>query len=243
MRSTLLLSATISVLACGGGSPTAPADGGIGDSGLTIVFSSPSAFGSNQPVIQSHIETTFQQASREISLGGLVVTVNSNPSRLIPGWGLGGFTQNATNVEIAIASDVSAATLAARLPPLAAHEFHHAARFRGPGYGATLLAAMVSEGLADHYASELSGQPLPPWVLALSGPEIDTWIERARPEFDSTSYDHAAWFFGRGGEIPNWAGYAIGFRLVGDYLAAHPGSTAASLVNLGADSFRPDAGS
>ena len=169
-----------------------------------------------------------------------MVTVNSNPSRLVPGWGLGGFTQNGTSVEIAIDASSSEATVEERLPPLAAHEFHHAARFRSPGYGRTLLQAMVSEGLADHYAAELTGRPLPPWVLALSGDEIDEWIERARPEFDSTGYDHSAWFFGRGAAIPVWAGYAIGFRLVSDYQAAHSGATAASLVNLGADSFRPD---
>ncbi len=97
---------------------------------------------------------------------------------------------------------------------------------------------MVSEGLADHYALELFGQPLPPWVTALSEDEIDLWLERARPELDSAGYSHSVWFFGTG-SVPRWAGYTIGFRLVGDYLAANPGATAASLVNLGADAFRP----
>ena len=99
---------------------------------------------------------------------------------------------------------------------------------------------MVSEALADQFAFELIGEPSPPWVVALSEGEIDLWTEMAASEFDSTTYDHPAWFFGSTSEIPNWTGYSVGSQLVGDYLETYPGSTAASLVNISADEFRPD---
>jgi hypothetical protein len=35
-------------------------------------------------------------------------------------------------------------------------------------------------------------------------------------------------------------GYTLGFRLVGDYLISHPGSSAAGLVHTSADAIRPD---
>ena len=233
----LLIAALVVSLACGGGSsPTAPGGG----SSLTIIFTGAAGvFGDQEAVIAQHIRDTWELASRQLSLAGITVRVGTRADILIPGWGIGGRAFSGTDVEIAVDPSLPAATLAARLPSLAAHEFHHAARFRGPGYGNTLLQAMVSEGLADHYASELFGEPLPPWVTALSEEELALWLDRARPKFDSTTYNHAAWFFGTG-NVPNWAGYTIGFRLVGDYLAANPESTAASLVNLGADAFRPD---
>lgn len=233
----LLVPALAGSLACGGGSsPTAPDGGGS----LRIIFTGPSGiFGDQEAVIAQHIRDTWELASRQLSLAGITVRVGPGPEYLIPGWGIGGRGLSGTEVELVVAPSLPSSTVAARLPSLAAHEFHHAARFRGPGYGNTLLQAMVSEGLADHYASELFGEPLPPWVMALSEADLLLWLDRARPRFDSTTYNHSAWFFGTG-NVPNWTGYTIGFRLVGDYLAAHPGSTAASLVNLGADAFRPD---
>ncbi|MDH3525703.1 MAG: DUF2268 domain-containing protein [Acidobacteriota bacterium] len=233
----LLIPGLVVSAACGGGSsPTAPAGG----SGLTILFTGPAGvFGDQEAVIAQHVQDTWDAASRQLSLAGITVRVGPGPEYLIPGWGIGGRGLSATEIELAVDPSLPGATVAARLPSLAAHEFHHAARFRGPGYGSTLLQAMVSEGLADHYASELFGEPLPPWVDALSEEEFVLWLDRAWPKFDSTTYNHAAWFFGTG-MVPNWTGYTIGFRLVGDYLAAHPGDTAASLVNLEADAFRPD---
>ena len=34
----------------------------------------------------------------------------------------------------------------------------------------------------------------------------------------STTYDHAAWFLGAGGQRPRWLGYTLGYELVGKWL-------------------------
>jgi uncharacterized protein YjaZ len=120
-----------------------------------------------------------------------------------------------------------------------AHELHHVKRWRGPGYGRTLLEAMVSEGLADHFSIELLGAPVPPWSDAFPRDQTTQLLERARPEFDSTSYDHERWFFVASPTLPRWTGYTLGFRLVEAYQAAHMGATAADLVNTPAGAFRP----
>lgn len=210
-----------------------------GNTALTIIFSGVGVFGDQESVIRGQIQQTWELASRQLSLAGLTIRVGSNSSLVIPGWGVGGRTRDGSEIELGIDPSLPGDTVAARLPSIVAHELHHVARFRGPGYGNTLLQAMVSEGLADQYALELFGESLPPWVTALSESEISTWIDRARPEFDSTSYSHSQWFFGTG-SIPRWTGYTLGFRLVSDYLAANPGATAASVVNLAGDAFRPD---
>jgi uncharacterized protein YjaZ len=120
-----------------------------------------------------------------------------------------------------------------------AHEAHHAARWRGPGYGTTLLEALVTEGLADHFAIERLGVPVPPWSNAVAREETARYIEEARPHFDSSSYGHSRWFFGTDPALPRWVGYTLGFRLVEAYQQENPGASAAELVHIPADAFRP----
>jgi hypothetical protein len=187
--------------------------------------------------IGRHIRETWELVSGQLNVSGVTALVGTD--QVIPGWGVGGRALNPTTIEIGVDPTLDSASLTAKLPSIVAHELHHVARMRGPGYGGTLLEAVVSEGLADHYAEELLGEPLPPWVTALSDAEYVVWLERARQEFDSTTCNHARWFFGAG-SIPNWTGYTLGFRLVSDYMDDNPGSTAASLINQPANSFRPD---
>jgi uncharacterized protein YjaZ len=81
---------------------------------------------------------------------------------------------------------------------------------------------------------------MPPWSDALPRDQTARFLELARPEFDSASYDHARWFFASSPSLPRWTGYTLGFRLVESYQASHPGATAAQLVNTPASAFRPE---
>ncbi|RMG28790.1 MAG: hypothetical protein D6730_05025, partial [Bacteroidetes bacterium] len=65
------------------------------------------------------------------------------------------------------------------------------------------------------------------------------WTERASEAWNERPYDHNKWFFGAGGEVPRWAGYAIGFELVKNYLAAHPSRKPSTLFDEPATSFQP----
>lgn len=227
-------------LGCEGDSPTSPSGPGTGPRGLTIVFEGGAGpLTTREAAIRGHVEAAYTNALAVVAVEGVTVAISTDPSEIIPGWGVGGFTRSASNVDIGIDPGLADSTLAQRLPSIVAHELHHIARVRGPGYGHTLLEAIVSEGLADHFALERFGQPPPPWTMALSADEYSHWLARARLEFDSTGFDHAAWFFGNG-QIPNWTGYTLGFRIVGDYQAAHGGASAAALVNAPAEAFRPD---
>ncbi len=61
----------------------------------------------------------------------------------------------------------------------------------------------------------------------------------ARGDYDNPRYNHWAWFFGSDAcEIPRWAGYSLGFALIGDYLERHPGSSAAALATVPSETFR-----
>jgi uncharacterized protein YjaZ len=147
-----------------------------------------------------------------------------NPGRTIPGIGIGGFTDPQGNVAIAIDpghTDLRR-TLETWIPATVAHELHHSSRMRvGPGYGVTLGQAMVSEGLADRFAYEVFAHTPPqPWDHALTkAQEQASWL-RARPLLNTRDYGHPEWFFGAGG-VPRWAGYTLGYDIVGRYLTKH----------------------
>jgi hypothetical protein len=117
------------------------------------------------------------------------------------------------------------------------HEFQHALRWDGPGYGDTLGEALVSEGLAQRFLHEMMDCPPEPFEVAVPDDVCETWRGDALAGFDDAAYDHAAWFFGTG-DMPNWLGYTLGRRMVDRILARHPQHTALSLAAADAQMFR-----
>ncbi len=99
------------------------------------------------------------------------------------------------------------------------HELHHCMRHGGPGYGCTLGEALVTEGLACHFETELRGGAVPFYARALEDNVLEAMWGRAKSELKTSSYDHDAWFFGsseRG--IPRHTGYSLGFSIVAQYV-------------------------
>lgn len=202
---------------------------------------SAAVIGAHYPLIDSIADATIHAASELIPINGSVVTIFADRSRAIRGHGIGGQTFSKFRVEIYIDPTYPdlASTLSGKLAPLIAHELHHAARWRTAGYGHTLFEAMISEGLADHFAVELLHTPLPPWSDAFPRSQMDSLQERARPEFDRVGYDHARWFFDADATLPRWAGYTLGYRFVEAYQNAQAQPSAATLVSTSAHVFRP----
>ena len=106
----------------------------------------------------------------------------------------------------------------------------------GPGYWITLAEALVTEGLADHFAAEaFPDTPPQPWDHALSAEqEAELW-QKAQPILDvPRGYNHRAWFLGDG-DLPRWAGYTLGYRIAEAYLGDD--ASASSAVGTEADTI------
>lgn len=193
-----------------------------------------------QALITDLVTTTAGRVDSSLGLRGVTIRVVPDATNAIAGYGIGGRSPDAVTVLIYVNPNYPnlGTTLTNKLPAMVAHELHHAKRHRDPGYGGTLLEAMVSEGLADRFSMELLEIGERPWSTALSTTALAQWLDQARSQFDSRTYNHADWFFGSG-SIPLWTGYSIGYRLVSDYLTAHPPESAASLVAAPAATFRP----
>jgi len=100
------------------------------------------------------------------------------------------------------------------------HELHHCSRHSGPGYGKTLKEALVSEGLACHFETELRDGVVPFYASTLSKNECSEFFKRMSPELDNEKYNHNAWFFGsKKLNIPKHCGYSVGYNLVNNYIA------------------------
>ncbi len=197
---------------------------------LTILNTS-HYFDSLSDVIQTVTQKTIGLARTKLAISDVDIVFMSNPVEAVPHLGFGGYTPDAHTILISVDTQHKklAHTLDTELHHTLLHEFHHAIRWRSVGYGETLGEALVTEGLADHFDVEMTGDLPQRWAEALSAEEIERMLERARPLL-SKPYSHHAWFFGSDVErLPKWGGYALGYFLVGKYLAAHPDAHASML--------------
>ncbi|PYI57108.1 DUF2268 domain-containing protein [Paenibacillus flagellatus] len=181
----------------------------------------------------------LRPAERGVALDKLLFAVAlGDPARLKPVHGFTGFGGNPGQVIVLVwPSDYNVP----RLPSIAAHEFHHNVRLTFEPWGpeTTVGQYIVLEGLAEAFAAELYGEDmLGPWVSALT----DEQHEEVRPRFrealavqgfnEIRGYmfgDPAGDFPNPGYEkkgVPPYAGYAVGYRVVSDYLR-RSGKTAA----------------
>jgi hypothetical protein len=199
--------------------------------------------GTNLPAT---IIRSIARIDRLLSLPTAYVDVTDDPQATIPGMGVGGKSLG-TRVPLALDPGFRRFgwTVRVRLPMTLAHELDETKRsLDGPGGATTLLDWLVTDGLADHFALQaFPRSPPSPWDHALSqGQERRLW-RKARPRLHEF-IEFGTWFFGSRG-IPRWAGYTIGFDLVGRYLARHPGTTPSELTVVDAErilrgsGFRP----
>ncbi|MEQ9570289.1 MAG: DUF2268 domain-containing putative Zn-dependent protease, partial [Longimicrobiales bacterium] len=191
-----LLTAAL-VTACG--SPTEPAvcsqpTTAFAD-GVCLDFSDAGGLTEHRSIIEAEVGRTLELARPLIGVSDLRIRIVDDRSGVIPEIGMGGFNPNGSEVLLfgdAMRPDI-ATVLREELMAQLAHEMHHAMRRRAVGYGSTLLAAAVSEGLADHFSLEIAPGPPPIWASALDEEELTRWtlavLDRA-----TGSYNHARWF-------------------------------------------------
>ncbi len=184
------------------------------------------------------LETALPRILSRLAIDRVDIVVGySDPFWTIPAWGIGGFTHGKGRITIALAPNhprFGDPERGERLAAILAHELHHIARGRGPGYGRTLGEALVSEGLAQCFEVEIGCAP-PPYAVALRDAELSDFAARAREELNAQDYDHGAWFFGRRGDprFPKDGGYSLGYALVRAWLDLE-GTTASAAVGTAA---------
>jgi uncharacterized protein YjaZ len=170
--------------------------------------------------ILERTDQTVQRVRELIPVEHVDVMIVENPSWTIPNVGLGGYSPTPHLVQIWLDPNVTdfEHNLERELAPTLAHELHHAIRWHNPGYGQTLLEAMVTEGLAQAFEIPFRDGQVPQYAILENPARMDELMELAQLEFQNTTYDHNGWFFGsKARDIPRWTGYALGFEIAKRY--------------------------
>ena len=125
------------------------------------------------------------------------------------------------------------------LEALFVHEYHHTTRLNQLGNRVKyrLVDSIVMEGLAEFAVSEYCGDTyLAPWVTNYNIKDLEEIItEKFKPNFELKRSEplHDKLLFGHG-SMPKMAGYAVGYKLVKDYVKLHSRTTK-DMIGLSAD--------
>jgi two-component sensor histidine kinase len=197
--------------------------------------------------IVHRIRNILPRIQKLIPADSVTIDLAISSENILPVWGVGGRTTSVSTdqhrvetVELYYDPNHSNFRVEFILRSLV-HELHHVCRIRMPQFQLTLLECMVNEGLADHFMVEVLNCEQTPWGRALTEKEIQQYMIQIKPlsrikheswteEFNEKYF--VPWFFGRTGAepIPGWTGYSLGWRIVENYLKAHPEARASSLV-------------
>jgi len=190
--------------------------------------------------IESITKISVKKIVNVIPVSDVDIVLYEDPQSAISHLGIGGYTPNAHLVFIPFDTRHKHLrnSIRERLEGTIAHELHHALRKRILGYGDTLLEAMISEGLADHFDIEITNKEPDQWDTALTDKQMTAFHKKAKKEYFNKKYDRSAWFFGSKGKgIPKWAGYTLGFNIVSAYLKKHPDKKPSQLYRTRAEEF------
>lgn len=187
--------------------------------------------------ITTALRDTHLRASSLLPLLPLDIVIQVG-KQVIPEKGHLGYTSGSGVIFITIDPDhpMLIVNEDASLERMFAHELHHAARWDGPGYGSTLGQALVSEGMAGHFAQEVCGGGPEPWET-LNIHQISNYLLLAEEQWNYNDYDHNAWFFGTD-ILPRWLGYSLGYEIVARFSAIRQGMRASAMANIDAQQFR-----
>lgn len=191
--------------------------------------------------IGSICDNTLIKVMEKIPLSNVDLVVYEYADGAIPELGVGGYAYDPNVVFIYLNSKFPSfvgRALKEELSRVIVHELNHTMRSQTIGYGETLLEALITEGLADHFEMELNNKGPQLWDVVLNTGQIKKMMKKAKREFNSKKYNHYEWFFGSKEKgIPRWTGYALGFNLVAEYLKKNPSRKPSQLYNLKAKEF------
>lgn len=194
------------------------------------------ALAPHAPILARAVAEATSAAAPRIGADDVEIVFRTGRS-LLPELGFSGQLRGSHRIDMVIDQAVMAARgdISLDLARMIAHEMHHCMRMRSVGYGRRLGEVMVSEGLACQFEREIFGGMVPIYATPLRDNEQARVASLAAHEWRLPGYDHGAWFFGTDRRrLPRFAGYALGFMLVGRFMRAS-GRRAAELVHTHPD--------
>lgn len=179
-----------------------------------------------QEKLERTVAHWFRETRRRIDVSeDMIFTVKPSPVEY-DATGLGGFCRNATNIDLRLTVSLFELAKGTGIPIAVPHECHHAVRgYHGDTWQGSIMEAVVAEGLASAFESEVSGQQAP---MSKYPPEVKEWLEEIKTVGED--WDYREWFSGPSNGRFH-VGYKVGKYIVDRALANYPGQTAGQLIH------------
>lgn len=170
-------------------------------------------FDSNQiRLVKEAFDKAVGTSAALIEVRAVDVVVYHNPNLVIKRTGIGGSTLTPNLISVPI--DATRKFKFDDLYLTICHELHHAVRQGKFGFPATLLDAVISEGLADQFEVEIEPTKHPiTFRKDIDKKTLLRGFANLKKQMNSKDYDYYEWFFGKG-RYPNWFGYTLGNIIV-----------------------------
>jgi len=193
-----------------------------------------------KPLIVDRIKLAIDEIGRILPVTDVEFRVVVFPERTLPEKGMSGAAPNKKHIYILLNLEHPRLikSLSDELVSVISHEYHHTLRIRTIGFASNLFEAIISEGLAEYFCIEVTGE-YPPWATQIPEEELAPWWAKAEKEWFNPEYDYLAWFIGLNSDIPRGTGYSIGRSIVKKYLDAHPKERPSMLYATPANEFIP----
>lgn len=191
--------------------------------------------------IENIFDETIIKVLKKIPLSNVDVVVYEYAEATIPELGVSGYCYEPNLAFVYLNSkfpDFANKTLKEELSRTIAHELNHAMRSQAIGYGETLLEALITEGLGEHFDMEINKKSHHAWNAVLNDNQIKEMMAKAKKEYNNKNYSHNEWFFGSEEKgIPKYTGYTLGYNLVAEYLKKNPSKKPSQLHSLKTEEF------
>jgi uncharacterized protein YjaZ len=169
-----------------------------------------------------------------LNLDEVDVIAVAMPWSVIPRLGLNGeaCTANLVMIKLDPKREDLLADIDNRVGAILAHELHHCARMRGPGYGQKLGERLVSEGLAQCFEEE-AGFDTPFYAVECAGRALKAFGGKALEQIERADLNFNDWMSGSriSDQFPYQCGYSLGYTLVRQWLEL-TGQTAAAAARV-----------
>ncbi len=187
-------------------------------------------------LIENEVINALEEINKKLEITNVDIVIRVDPRQSPPGIGLGGSCQGSDVIYLSFNPNEEnfIELIKKNIIRTLAHESHHLMKHRVSGCEETLIEYIISEGLADHFEIEITGQKPQPWSIALSDEDLKKYINFAltHQKTKMNEYVDTKWFFGATEEIPLFAGYSIGFSIIKKYLSENPDKILSKNINI-----------
>ena len=189
----------------------------------------------NVSKITSGFNRAFEVAKNLLGVSGIDVLCIDDHNQVIPETGMSGYTPNRNLIYLYV--DSTMALEEDEVFYTLMHEFSHAMRYDGPGYGDTLFDSMVFEGLGVALEEQVSGGHgsfLSNFIRTKDNQEL---LDKVVSHFGDRQFDRFYWFIQESDDLPRWTGYRVGYYIVTEFMKK-TNKKASDLVMEEFDTFR-----